>query len=96
MPGKNENTLKEAINEMLKAYQLEGKLKEVNILASWGRIMGPMIAKHTQNIYIKNQKLFIQVDSPALKSELSLSKHKIIEVLNKEAGKELVTEVVFL
>lgn len=96
MPGKNENTLKEAINEMLKAYQLDGKMKEVNIVASWERIMGCMIAKHTTNIYIKNQKLFIQIDSPALKSELSLSKHKIIEVLNKEAGTELVTEVIFL
>jgi hypothetical protein len=89
-------TLKEAINELLNAYKLRGKYNETYLIASWSRMMGAAIANRTGKIYISNKKLFVQITSAPLKSELAMSKSKIIEILNREAREEVVEDVIFL
>lgn len=95
MFGSNEISLKEAIIQLLKAYRLEDKINEVKLVNSWDKVVGKMIAKHTKNTYIKNRKLYVSLDSAALKSELIYSKEKIIEMLNNEAGKKTIVDIVF-
>ena len=90
------SSLKEAIDELLNAYKLRGKYNETHIVAAWSRIMGPAIANRTNKIYVKNKKLYIQLNSAPLKNELSMSKSKILEILNKDVQQELLEEVVFL
>jgi hypothetical protein len=58
--------------------------------------MGPVIAKYTGDIRITNGVLYVEVKSAALREELSFGKSKIIEVLNAEAGSELIREVILL
>jgi predicted nucleic acid-binding Zn ribbon protein len=95
MSKHNEHTLKDAIERLLKVYKLDSKLDENKLIASWENIMGRMIAKHTTDIFIKNKVLYVKFDSAALRSELSISKSKVIELLNKEAGKEILIDAVF-
>jgi predicted nucleic acid-binding Zn ribbon protein len=90
----NEHTLKEAIEQLLKAYRLDGKLAERKLIASWEQVMGAMIAKHTTDLYIKHKQLFVTLDSAALRNELSLAKTKIVKMLNEEVGSEVITEVI--
>jgi hypothetical protein len=92
----NEYSMKEAIDEMLKTYRLDRKLSEAKLLSGWERIMGPVIAKYTGDIRITNGVLYVEVKSAALREELSFGKSKIIEVLNAEAGSELIREVILL
>lgn len=94
MSKNNEHTLKEAIDQLLKAYKLDGKLAERRLIASWEQVMGAMIAKHTKDLYIKHKQLFVTLDSSALRNELSLAKTKIIKMLNDEVGSEVITEVI--
>lgn len=89
-------TMKEAINELLNVYKLRGKFNETYLIASWSRIMGAAIANRTGKIYISNKKLFVQITSAPLKSELAMSKSKIVEILNREAREEVVEDVIFL
>lgn len=90
----NEQTIKDVINNLLGEYHIKEKLSEVNIVQSWERLMGKLIAKNTTKIYIKSKKLFIHLESPALRQELLYSKTRIIEIINKEAATELIHEVV--
>lgn len=94
MSKHNEHTLKEAIDQLLKAYKLDGKLAERRLIASWEKVMGTMIARHTKDLYIKQKQLFVTLDSAALRNELLLAKTKIVKMLNEEAGSEVITEVV--
>lgn len=96
MVNSNEVTLKEAIDAMLHNYKLKGKVYEAQLVQSWGRIMGNIIDKHTRELYLKNGKLFIKVDSAALKMELSYSRSKIIDRVNHELGSAIVEEIVLL
>lgn len=95
MSKHNEQSLKSAIGEFLKVSQLSGKLAERKVIDSWEKLMGKMIARHTKEITLHSQKLFLRLDSAPLKQEILYSREKIINMLNEEAGQEVVQEIVF-
>ncbi len=91
----NDKSLGEVIREMIETYRMEGKLNELKVIHSWEKVVGVMIAKYTRDLQIRNGKLFVKIDSPALKNELSYSSSVIIERLNKEAGCKVIEEIIF-
>ena len=90
----NEVSLKEAIQDLIETYKLGSKLNEVTIVNSWEKLMGKIIAKHTDEIKLVNQKLFIRLNSSVLREELSYAKSKIISLINNELGSNTVKDVV--
>jgi len=94
MSKHNEHSLKDAIQLLLETYKLDDRLAERRLISSWESVMGGMIAKHTTDIYIKHQQLFVTLDSAALRNELSLAKSKIVKMLNDEVGKSVINEVI--
>ena len=96
MKGSNEQSLKEVINELIKTYKLEDGITETRIIASWENVVGNLIYKHTDKIYIRKHNLYLKLDSPALKQELSFAKSTIIKKLNKAVGQNLIEDIVFL
>lgn len=95
MSKHNEHNLKDVIDKFLKVYKLEDKLAEKRLIGTWESVMGVMIAKHTKDIYIKHQQMFVTLDSSALRNELAMAKTKIVKMLNDTAGKEIISEVIF-
>ena len=94
MSKHNEHSLKDAIEQLLKTYKLDDRIAERRLVSSWESVMGGMIAKHTTDIYIKHQQLFVTLDSSALRNELSLAKSKIVKMLNEAAGHNVINEVI--
>ncbi len=92
----NEQPLKEVINKLLEVYKLKGKLGEVRLINSWEKVMGKMISARTDEIYIRENKLFVRLNSPALKGELAFAREKIKDMLNREAGEKVIEEVILL
>jgi predicted nucleic acid-binding Zn ribbon protein len=94
--SRNDSTLGEVIKEFIAAYHLSDKLNEVNFRQYWENVCGEVVARHTLKMYINKRKLFVRVDSAALRNELSMSRTHIADALNKEAGAQVIDEVVFL
>lgn len=92
----NEIYLGEAIREMIEYFNLKGKLGETNILDSWEKIVGTMIARHTTNIYIRRRKLHVVLSSSVIRNELSYAKSKLVKMLNEEAGDSVIDEIILL
>lgn len=90
----NEQSLKEVIDRLLKVYKLESKLGEHEVVDRWGEIVGPTIAKHTREIFIKNKTLHIRLDSSVVRSELHHGRSKLITLINEYTGKEVINEVI--
>ena len=88
--------LKQAIEDMLELYKLSSKFNETYIVEYCEQIMGRPISSRTTEIYIKDKKLFVQLDSAPLRNELLMAKSKIVTILNKEVGEEIIEEVVFI
>ncbi|HRG90968.1 MAG TPA: DUF721 domain-containing protein [Chitinophagales bacterium] len=93
---KNSVTLKEALELMVREFRLSSGVQESRIRETWPRIMGTMIARNTASINLRKGKLYLKVNSAALKHELSFSKEKIKEVLNKELGDNVINDVLIL
>ena len=90
----NEQTMKEAIAAMLDVYRLRGRLSEQQLLASWEKVLGSVVARRTDKLYIKNKILFAHLSSAALRQELHYEREKIKDLLNKEVGAEVITDIV--
>jgi len=95
MKRRNEYSLKEVLEELLKAYRMEDKLEETRLINSWDKVVGGIFANHTQHLSIKNKILYVQLDSAVLRSELVMARSKLVEMLNKEAGKKIIEDIVF-
>ncbi len=94
MSKHNEHSIKEVIEQMLKAYRLDDRMAEKRLISAWDNVMGAMIAKHTKEIYINNKQLYVKLDSSALRNELSMARSKIIKMLNEAVGSEVINEII--
>ncbi|MGZ5283476.1 MAG: DUF721 domain-containing protein [Bacteroidia bacterium] len=92
----SEISLKDAIEKLLNAYKLKSKVQEVQLVAAWENIMGKMIERHTRDLYIKNKKLFVKLDSAVVRQELMYARTTVLEKVNQELGGKVIEEVVFL
>ena len=91
----NERPLRDVLQEILKSYRLEDHLDETSLIESWEKVTGKMISAHTSNLFISNKVLYVTVDSAALRQELLYRKEKLLDLLNKPAGKEVIRDIVF-
>lgn len=89
-------TVGDAIKELLNTYRIKSKYHQTNITASWAEVMGNTIASRTDKIFFKNNVLFVQLNSAALKHELNMSKSKVLTLLQDKFGKTTVEEIVFM
>ena len=91
----NTVSIKDALKMLIDDYGMTEQMKEAKILGNWEKVMGKAIANHTTNIFIKNNTLFLSIDSAPLKQELFFNKNKIKERLNELVGDLFIQEVVF-
>ena len=86
--------LGDLIKEFYEQHRGSDYLDEVKIINSWPKVVGPFIASHTIDISIKDGRLFVRVDSDALRNELNYSKSLLVKNLNEFVGKEILREIV--
>jgi len=92
----NDIKLGEALTELMDTYKLSAKLNQIKAVEAWSKVLGKVVDNHTEKIWIKNNQLFVKLDSAALKNELMYSKSKIVDSLNEFVGAKVVTDVVFI
>lgn len=91
----NEAPLKEVIDKLLKAYRLDGKMKELDVLKAWPEMMGTAVANRTQELLIRDKVLIVRMDSSVMRDELQHGKQIIIHRVNEYAGFEIIKDVWF-
>lgn len=89
----------ETIGEVLRQYFEENpfvkrKVAESRVVKGWYKMLGQTATNYTSNIYIRNGVLFIHLTSSVLRSELLMAKDRLIENLNKEAGMQIINDIV--
>lgn len=89
----NGQPLKGLVDRFLKAYGLEGKMEEMNIINNWEDIMGKAIANRTKSVRIHEMVLYIELDSSVMRDELQSAKALIIQKVNAYAGKKIIMNV---
>ncbi len=90
-----ETPIKELIDGFLKAYRLDGKMKEMDVLNGWKDMMGIAVANRTENLYIRNRVLHVKMNSSVMRDELAHGKQIIILRVNEFAGSKIIDDVWF-
>jgi predicted nucleic acid-binding Zn ribbon protein len=92
----NDKSIKEAIEQMLNVYKIKRRFDETHVVANWADIVGKPMANRTKELFIRDRKLFLRIESSVVKNELVNMRSQIIAKINDEAHTVLVEEIVFL
>lgn len=92
----SDKPLKKTIDKLLRAYGYQDQLDEIELIKVYQDLVGQMFANHTKKIAYKNNVLYLQLDSAALKQELNYVKEGIMHKINKKMGKTMVEKIMIM
>lgn len=92
----NENK-PEGIGDIIETMKTSGtlgkNLQEARIWERWPEIVGPKLMPYGQPLGVRDETLFIQVESAVWMHKFSYQKTQIIQQANKLVGEKLVSEI---
>ena len=92
---KDVKNIRELILRNLRSQGLETPLLQKRLVDAWPTVMGDMVAGYTQEVYIRNQTLWVHLTSPALRADLSMMKQDIVKKLNAAVGSQVIVDIRF-
>lgn len=92
----NDKSIKDAIEQMLNVYKLKRRFDETSVVAHWPDIVGKPVANRTRELFVRDKKLFVRIESSVVKNEMAMMRQQIINKINDEAKSVVVEEIIFL
>ena len=90
----NSEPIGDLLRQFLRQQGLESPLNEYRLIQGWTHVMGPIVARYTRNLVIRNQTLYVQLSSPVLRQELMMQRRELVERLNAYAGAQVICDLV--
>jgi predicted nucleic acid-binding Zn ribbon protein len=87
-------SLAEAVRDYISEMNIGGKLNEAGVINSWEEIVGKAISSRTSKIYIKDQILFVHLNSSVVRNELLMLRNVLKDKINEKAGTEVIKDIV--
>ena len=79
----------------MKNPKLAEKLDKLDAIESWEEIIGPQLCRYVTDQKIYKGILHVKLKSAVVRNELSYKKSEFITKINKNLGRELITDIVF-
>lgn len=89
-----ERLLKSVMGDAMTSGRVGSKYLESKVQRIWEQKMGATVNQYTTSVAVRRSKVYIAINSASLKSELSMGKDKIIDLINRELGSETIVEVI--
>jgi hypothetical protein len=74
-------------------FRYQVKVREA--LPAWHRISDDYVVRHTEAVKVKDRTLYVNTDSSALASELTLRGKELLEQMNRTLGTPILERIVF-
>jgi len=91
----NSEAVGDLIRQFLRQQGLETPLNEFRLIQGWEHVMGPIIARYTKNLTIRNQTLHVQLTSPVIRQELMMQRRELTARLNAYVGAQVIADIEF-
>ncbi len=85
--------IKQVIQDFLKQNKIDKGLNKHTVIKSWEQIVGERINSATEQIFFKNDILYVKIKSPIIKNELRMIKSAIISRINNYVGAITVKDI---
>ena len=86
--------LKEVLQEFVEVFSLGNKLNQCKVIDKWNEVVGPVIAKHTTNLFIQKKVLYVELDSSIVRNEISIMKSRILDELNQGFERKVIETII--
>ena len=83
----------EVVRMCLRENGLETPLLQTRLVDAWEQVAGDLVARYTEEKFIRNQTLFVKISSPALRSDLLMMREILVDRLNKEVGTRVISDI---
>ncbi len=95
MKRRNTQTIGEVLRDFFEDNtELYEKILDVRIQRAWHETLGPTINYYTRSLFVRDHILYVSLTSSVLRSELLLSKDRLIKSLNDFAGRTVIRDIV--
>lgn len=95
MKRNNTEQIGDVLRQFLRQRGLETPLNEYRLVDAWKDVVGPVIARYTTNLFIKNQVLYVSLSSSVIRQELMMGREMLIRNLNAQVGSQVIVNIVF-
>ena len=95
MKKQDAQSIGEIIDRVLKEQNLDLKLDETRLIKAWNSLLGEQVASYTTKLYIQRRVLYVHLSSSVLRSELSMCRNMLMDRLNKQVGRQIITNIIF-
>lgn len=92
---KKEEKIGSVVGQFLREASLETPLLQHRLMEAWPTVVGGNIAHRSTVVRIYDQKLWVKVDTPALRTQLQMMRQQLVQRLNAQVGSQLIYDVVF-
>lgn len=82
------------IRQYLRRQGLESPLNEYRLIQGWSYVMGPVVARYTRDLSVRNQTLYVKLGSPAVRQELLMQRRELVARLNAYVGAQVICDIV--
>jgi len=89
----NEFSLGAAIETWLEQNSLKDGLRFEQVRSGWPQIVGPVIAARTEALWMVGDVLYVRMQSPQWKQEVSFARDRIRHEVNQFVNHPLCSEV---
>lgn len=83
------------LQEYLRRESLESPLNEQRLINAWPQVIGEAMAAYTREIYIRNQILYVHLNSAVLRQELMMGRELLVKSLNQRVGATVIVNIIF-
>ncbi|MBN2778420.1 MAG: DUF721 domain-containing protein [Bacteroidales bacterium] len=94
MRRSNTESIRDLIQQAIKDNNLSDGLDEVRVKTIWKDLTGIHVTRATTEISVHTSKLFVRVNSSIIRSELMLIRSELVKRINKELGRNFISEIV--
>ena len=92
---KKVRSIGELLPEFLRNEGLETPLLQKRLIDSWDAVVGAPIAGYCGENFIKNQTLFVKLQNPALRADLTMNRSILVRRLNEQVGAQVIADIRF-
>lgn len=93
MKRKEAQSLDSVLAEWIRENDLEKPLLEHRVVEHWNEVLGPIVARFSKDIEIKDGMLRVRITNAALRQELFEQRFRLIQKLNDAVGGEAVKDI---
>lgn len=95
MRRSNTERIDTIIRQFMRINGIETPYNQFKIIQAWPVVMGEHIQRYTSNLFIKNQTLYVQITSPAVKQNLLMEHRALAQRLNQHVGAQVIEDIHF-